>query len=129
DAGDRAGERQAARRTQGRRSQRLVRRAAFRYGKPLQDLRGEFPRRRSSAPDHRGGAADRRCGAVCGLASMSGHPEPCIFIVFGATGDLMRRKLIPALYRLALEELLPPACRILGVARGTDIDDAKYRAW
>ena len=60
---------------------------------------------------------------------MSGSPEPCIFIVFGATGDLMRRKLIPALYRLALDKLLPDSCRILGVARATDIDEAKYRAW
>src|SRR6185436_7288437 len=60
---------------------------------------------------------------------MSESTQPCIFIVFGATGDLMRRKLIPALYRLALEKLMPAACQILGVARATDIDDAKYRGW
>ena len=60
---------------------------------------------------------------------MSGSPEPCIFNVFGATGDLMRRKLIPALYRLALEKLMPAECQILGVARAADIDDAKYRGW
>jgi glucose-6-phosphate 1-dehydrogenase len=60
---------------------------------------------------------------------MAGNAEPCIFVVFGATGDLMRRKLIPALYRLALEKLLPTDCRILGVARATDIDAAAYRDW
>ncbi|MEP6701552.1 MAG: glucose-6-phosphate dehydrogenase [Betaproteobacteria bacterium] len=55
--------------------------------------------------------------------------EPCIFVVFGATGDLMRRKLIPVLYRLSLAKLMPAGCRILGVARTLDIDDAKYREW
>ena len=60
---------------------------------------------------------------------MSGSADPCIFIVFGATGDLMRRKLIPALYRLALDKLMPDECLILGVARATDIDEAKYCEW
>ena len=43
--------------------------------------------------------------------------EPCIFVIFGGTGDLMRRKLLPALYNLAEEKLLPPGFQILGVAR------------
>src|SRR5260221_1892867 len=60
---------------------------------------------------------------------MAGTAEPCIFVVFGATGDLMRRKLIPSLYQLALDHLLPDGCRILGIARSTDFDDAKYRDW
>jgi len=60
---------------------------------------------------------------------MAGKPEPCIFVVFGATGDLMRRKLIPALYRLMQQKLMPEACRILGSARGRDYDDAKYCEW
>ena len=35
-------------------------------------------------------------------------PEPCAVVVFGASGDLAHRKLIPALYDLALQRLLPP---------------------
>jgi glucose-6-phosphate 1-dehydrogenase len=53
--------------------------------------------------------------------------EPCIFVIFGATGDLMRRKLLPALYNLAEEKLLPPGFQILGVARDTSIGDAQFR--
>ena len=34
--------------------------------------------------------------------------EPCTVVIFGASGDLTARKLIPALYHLALEKLLPP---------------------
>ena len=34
-------------------------------------------------------------------------PEPCIMVIFGATGDLTMRKLVPALYNMALQGLLP----------------------
>src|SRR5216683_390712 len=34
-------------------------------------------------------------------------PEPCVMVIFGATGDLTHRKLLPALYNLALEHPLP----------------------
>ncbi|MBU0715036.1 MAG: glucose-6-phosphate dehydrogenase, partial [Verrucomicrobia bacterium] len=33
-------------------------------------------------------------------------PEPCALVIFGASGDLTRRKLVPALYNLDLEQLL-----------------------
>ncbi|HEX8436749.1 glucose-6-phosphate dehydrogenase [Archangium sp.] len=42
--------------------------------------------------------------------------EPCAFVLFGASGDLARRKLLPALYRLALEGYLPPESTIIGAA-------------
>ncbi len=58
-----------------------------------------------------------------------GNAEPCIFVIFGATGDLMRRKLLPALYRLAADGWMPNTCRILGVARAADMDDSRYRDW
>jgi len=54
---------------------------------------------------------------------------PCIFVIFGATGDLMRRKLLPALYRLARDGDLPASCRVLGVARNAEFDDARFRDW
>jgi glucose-6-phosphate 1-dehydrogenase len=44
-------------------------------------------------------------------------PEPQILIIFGASGDLTQRKLIPAIYRMKLERKLPPELTIVGVAR------------
>jgi glucose-6-phosphate 1-dehydrogenase len=44
-------------------------------------------------------------------------PESCTLVIFGATGDLTHRKLIPALYNLAAEGALPPAISIIGFAR------------
>ena len=43
--------------------------------------------------------------------------KPCDFVIFGAFGDLTRRKLIPSLYQLEKAGLLEPASRIVGVAR------------
>ena len=44
-------------------------------------------------------------------------PDPCVVVIFGASGDLTRRKLIPALYALAHEGLLPEQFAVVGVAR------------
>src|SRR5437879_6037569 len=43
--------------------------------------------------------------------------EPCAVVIFGATGDLTRRKLMPALYDLALNRLLPERFAVIGFAR------------
>jgi glucose-6-phosphate 1-dehydrogenase len=43
--------------------------------------------------------------------------DPCTVVIFGASGDLTQRKLIPALWHLFLEKRLPAQFRILGVAR------------
>jgi glucose-6-phosphate 1-dehydrogenase len=53
-------------------------------------------------------------------------PEACDFVVFGGTGDLALRKLLPALYMREHEGQLPPATRIVGVSL-QDHDDASYR--
>ena len=53
-------------------------------------------------------------------------PEPSCLIIFGASGDLTQRKLIPALYSLAHEGLLPPTQTIVGIAR-TEMDDEQFR--
>jgi glucose-6-phosphate 1-dehydrogenase len=50
-------------------------------------------------------------------------PEPCALVIFGASGDLTRRKLFPALYSLALRGLLPERFGIVGVARSEETDD------
>lgn len=44
-------------------------------------------------------------------------PESCILVIFGATGDLTARKLLPALYNLAREGQLPPHFACVGFAR------------
>ncbi|HMH08263.1 MAG TPA: hypothetical protein VK579_16430, partial [Terriglobales bacterium] len=43
--------------------------------------------------------------------------DPCAMVIFGASGDLTRRKLIPALYNLAKNELLSREFAVIGVAR------------
>ena len=52
---------------------------------------------------------------------------PCDFVVFGGTGDLALRKLLPALYHREREHQLPPDFRIIGASR-SDLDDDGYRA-
>src|SRR5215211_2050411 len=44
-------------------------------------------------------------------------PDPCSFVIFGVTGDLAHRLVIPALYNLAASELLPDKFCLVGVAR------------
>ncbi|CAN5775760.1 glucose-6-phosphate dehydrogenase [soil metagenome] len=53
--------------------------------------------------------------------------EPCVLVIFGASGDLTRRKLIPALFDLDGQGRLPRSTVILGVAR-TDLTDDAFRA-
>jgi glucose-6-phosphate 1-dehydrogenase len=66
----------------------------------------------SPAPD---AAADRR------------PPDPCVFVIFGAGGDLTQRLLLPALYNLAVEKLLPQPFAVVGIARGS-LSDEEFRA-
>src|SRR5690349_18654837 len=54
---------------------------------------------------------------------MERTPEPCVMVIFGATGDLTHRKLIPALYNNALEHLLPEGFSLVGFARRPWTDD------
>ena len=53
-------------------------------------------------------------------------PPPQTLVVFGASGDLARRKLLPALYDLAYEGLLPERYVIVG-SGGSRLDDADFR--
>ena len=72
-------------------------------------------------------------GAVAPEASAAAVPRrdgrtvpPCTIVALGARGDLSRRKLLPALYHLALDGLLPPSVTIVGLAR-QPLDDASFR--
>src|ERR1700756_394283 len=52
--------------------------------------------------------------------------DPCAMVIFGASGDLTKRKLIPALFNLARGNHLPTAFAVVGVAR-TAMDDDTFR--
>jgi glucose-6-phosphate 1-dehydrogenase len=48
---------------------------------------------------------------------------PCTIVIFGASGDLTQRKLVPALYNLRRDRLLPPGCAVVGFARRPKSDE------
>src|SRR5262249_35259285 len=51
------------------------------------------------------------------------RPDPCLLVIFGASGDLTTKKLMPALYALAVRRLLPENFGIVGAARSEESDD------
>ena len=53
-------------------------------------------------------------------------PAPTALVIFGASGDLARRKLLPAIYQLARGQRLPARFYVLGVAR-TPMTDDQFR--
>ena len=53
-------------------------------------------------------------------------PEPCAMVIFGASGDLTARKLIPALYDLAAQRRLPMEFAVVGVSR-TEMSHEEFR--
>ena len=53
-------------------------------------------------------------------------PSPCAVVIFGASGDLAKRKLVPALYALAADGLLPSGFTVIGAGR-TPISDDVFR--
>ncbi len=58
---------------------------------------------------------------------MDRMPEPCVMVIFGVTGDLTARKLMPALYDLAIGHPLPEGFSVVGVSH-RDWDDEKFRS-
>lgn len=53
--------------------------------------------------------------------------EPCVVVIFGVTGDLAHRKLVPALYNLSVDGLLPANFNLIGFAR-REYSDESFRA-
>lgn len=53
-------------------------------------------------------------------------PDNLIFIIFGASGDLNCRKLIPAIYSLSIQNLMPGKFKVLGISR-SEISDEDFR--
>src|SRR5439155_4652927 len=60
---------------------------------------------------------------ICRLDTRRKTLEPSSLVIFGASGDLTARKLIPALYQLFLEKQLPDPFRIIGFARSPKTDN------
>ena len=56
--------------------------------------------------------------------SLRRKPDSCVLVIFGASGDLTHKKLMPALYALMVRRLLPEHFAIVGVARSEADDDA-----
>src|SRR2546421_12074930 len=54
-------------------------------------------------------------------------PDPAAMVIFGASGDLTARKLMPALYNLALNRYLPSGFSVIGVA-DTALTEDQFRA-
>jgi glucose-6-phosphate 1-dehydrogenase len=62
-----------------------------------------------------------------GNGSGPGRPaDPCVMVIFGASGDLTKRKLIPALYNLAKDNLLSKEFAVVGVARN-EMNSEQFR--
>ena len=61
---------------------------------------------------------------VCRLAESRKAVEPCSIVIFGASGDLTARKLIPALYHLHKDKQMPSDFRVIGFARREKSDDS-----
>ena len=62
--------------------------------------------------------------AAAGLEANRKADEPCTIVIFGASGDLTSRKLIPALYHLYLDGQMPDAFRVVGFARREKTDES-----
>src|SRR5437660_12208580 len=73
------------------------------------------PVNQTTSPDDQG---------VFRLAESRRNLEPCSIIIFGASGDLTSRKLIPAFYHLYLDKQMPAEFRIIGFARREKTDES-----
>lgn len=80
--------------------------------------------------DRFGDDEDLRIGGVARLGEAPSpfggerHPDPCSLVIFGVTGDLAHRKLMPALYDLGCHGVLPFGTTIVGYGRQELTDDA-----
>src|SRR5712691_7045164 len=53
-------------------------------------------------------------------------PQPCVLVIFGAAGDLSWRKLLPAIYNLNLDGVLPSSFAVVGFGMGAKGDPDEW---
>ncbi len=51
-------------------------------------------------------------------------PDPCVVVIFGASGDLAHKELIPSLFALNCQKLMPEQCAVIGFSRSEFSDDS-----
>jgi glucose-6-phosphate 1-dehydrogenase len=68
--------------------------------------------------------SDSSDGQVCTIAVERKPAEPCTIVIFGASGDLTARKLIPAIYHLCKDKQMPADFRVIGFARREKTDES-----
>src|SRR5262245_62682370 len=67
-----------------------------------------------------------RMFAAAGDKAPGDPGDPCVMVIFGASGDLTKRKLIPALYNLAKDNLLSREFALIGLGRA-DLSHEQFR--
>src|SRR5262249_48941804 len=103
----------------------LARGGELRRPRPVRHAQGLRRPRRT----HKGRLMDVAAPALSPAGTAPPQPppppaDPPAFVIFGASGDLTKRLLVPALYNLASARLLPDEFAVIGVARGEMSDDA-----
>src|SRR6266508_1522192 len=93
---------------------------------PGEHVRREAPLRDAPAVRRPRRGGPRRGWEVTSDAARLRPGDACAFVVFGAMGDLTKRKLLPSLYNLRANGLLPADFAFIGVAR-RPLDDAGFR--
>ncbi|MFL5577823.1 MAG: glucose-6-phosphate dehydrogenase [Gemmatimonadaceae bacterium] len=78
--------------------------------------------------DGRDGGGQRTQSLPHGAMGSSAATEPAVFVIFGATGDLAKRKILPALFHLWRHDCTPKGVVVLGVSRDAHLRDEDFRA-
>src|SRR5437016_9832670 len=65
---------------------------------------------------------------ISGIGPARDRADPCTMVIFGAMGDLTKRKLMPALYELMKEGLVDEEFAVLGVGREACDNDEAFRS-
>ncbi|MEP6493971.1 MAG: glucose-6-phosphate dehydrogenase [bacterium] len=74
-----------------------------------------------------GAVVSARPSGQTGQHQIPGRADPCTMVIFGALGDLARRKLLPAIYQLMKEHLVDERFAVLGVGRDETMTDDVFR--
>src|SRR6059058_3846613 len=106
----------------GRRKGRLRRRSRRRCGTSSAATRCVPSSRQRRRPIRADVATTEQNPLLEGL-QVRRTPDPCALVIFGASGDLTKKKLFPALYSLAFRNLLPDKFAVVGVARTEESDE------